>query len=154
MVFTHRIRVRYAEVDAQGVVFNAHWLTYADDATTRFFEHLGYDTAAMWAQGADAPFDIMVRSTTVDFAGSAGFDDVVELAVVPVRLGTSSFDLRYVASVDDRPVVTITTTYVTVVAGEARSQAMPDELRHRLQQAAADEASAEEQAVTPTAAPR
>lgn len=135
MGFTHRVRVRYAEVDAQGVVFNAHWLTYADDATTRFFEHLGYDTAAMWAHGADAPFDIMVRSTTLDFAGSAGFDDVVELSVVPVRLGTSSFDLRYVATVEDRPVVTITTTYVTVVAGEARSRPIPDDLRARLEQA-------------------
>ena len=24
--FRHRIRVRYAEIDGQGVVFNAHWL--------------------------------------------------------------------------------------------------------------------------------
>ena len=36
--FTHRIRVRYAEVDGQGVVFNAHWLTYFDEASTRFIE--------------------------------------------------------------------------------------------------------------------
>lgn len=151
MAFTHRIRVRYAEVDAQGVVFNAHWLTYADDATTRFFEHLGYDTAAMWAPGADAAFDIMVRSTTLDFAGSAGFDDLVEVSVVPARLGTSSFDLRYVASVDGRAVVTITTTYVTVVAGEARSQPMPDDLRDRLEQAAG---ASEDRETTTTAAPR
>lgn len=141
MPFTHRVRVRYAEVDAQGVVFNAHWLTYADDATTRFFEHLGYDTAAMWAHGADAPFDIMVRSTTLDFAGSAGFDDVVELSVVPTRLGTSSFDLRYVATVDDRPVVTITTTYVTIVAGEPRSQPIPQDLRARLEEATDERAT-------------
>lgn len=138
MAFTHRIRVRYAEVDAQGVVFNAHWLTYADDATTRFFEHLGYDPATLWTDGPDAAFDIMVRSSTLDFAGPAGFDDVVELSVAPVRLGTSSFDLRYVAAVDGRPVVTITTTYVTIVAGEARSQPIPDDLRERLEQAADD----------------
>lgn len=152
MAFTHRIRVRYAEVDAQGVVFNAHWLTYADDATTRFFEHLGYDTAAMWAHGADAPFDIMVRSTTLDFAGSAGFDDVVELSVEPVRLGTSSFDLRYVASVGGEPVVTVTTTYVTVVAGEARSQPIPDDLRDRLERAAGE--TGHREAATTTAGPR
>ncbi len=41
--FVHRIRPRYAEVDQQGVVFNAHWLTYFDDACTRFFEWLGWD---------------------------------------------------------------------------------------------------------------
>ena len=39
--FVHRVRPRYAEVDAQGVVFNAHWLTYFDEACTRFFEAWG-----------------------------------------------------------------------------------------------------------------
>jgi acyl-CoA thioesterase FadM len=61
----------------------------------------------------------------------------VEVEVAPVRLGTSSFDLRYVAAVDGQPVVTITTTYVTVVAGEARSQPIPADLRTRLEQQAA-----------------
>ena len=41
VAFTHRIRVRYAEIDGQGVVFNAHWLTYFDDSCTRFMESLG-----------------------------------------------------------------------------------------------------------------
>ena len=39
--FVHHVRLRYAEVDGQGVVFNAHWLTYFDDSCTRFFESLG-----------------------------------------------------------------------------------------------------------------
>ena len=41
MAFVHHIRPRYAEVDAQGVVFNSHWLTYFDESQTRFFEALG-----------------------------------------------------------------------------------------------------------------
>jgi YbgC/YbaW family acyl-CoA thioester hydrolase len=40
--FSHRIRVRYAEVDGQGVVFNAHWLTYFDETCTRFVESWGF----------------------------------------------------------------------------------------------------------------
>ena len=132
MSFTHRVRVRYAEVDAQGVVFNAHWLTYADDATTRFFEHLGYDASELWT-GAESPFDIMVRSSTLDFAGAAHFDEEVDISVAPVRLGTSSFDLRYVATVGDRPAVTVTTTYVVVVPGEQRSQPIPHDLRSRME---------------------
>ena len=134
MAFTHTVRVRYAEVDAQGVVFNAHWLTYADDATTRFFEHLGYDPTELW-NGDGGGFDIMVRSTALDFAGAAQFDEEVAIEVAPVRLGTSSFDLRYVATVDDRTAVTVTTTYVVVVPGEQRSQPIPDELRRRLEAA-------------------
>lgn len=131
MPFTHHLRVRYAEVDAQGVVFNAHWLTYADDATTRFFEHLGYDPTALWT-GTDAPFDIMVRASSLDFAGAAHFDEEVAIDVAPVRLGGSSFDLRYTAHVGDRAAVTITTTYVCVVPGAQRSTPVPDDLRRLL----------------------
>ena len=32
MSFRHSIRVRYGECDMQGVVFNAHYLAYVDDA--------------------------------------------------------------------------------------------------------------------------
>ena len=30
--YRHTIRVRYGEVDKQGVVFNAHYMAYMDDA--------------------------------------------------------------------------------------------------------------------------
>ena len=38
--FTHTFRVRYAEVDAQGIVFNAHYLTYFDCAITEYYRKL------------------------------------------------------------------------------------------------------------------
>ena len=131
MSFVHQLRVRYAEVDAQGVVFNAHWLTYADDAATRFFEHLGFTPSELWGP-ENASWDVMLRRTELDFAGSAGFDELVDIAVTTARIGTSSFDLAFAATVADRPAVTVTTTYVTVVPGELRSQPIPDDLRAAL----------------------
>ena len=41
--FFHPFRVRYSEIDGQGVLFNAHYLTYYDTAITEFFRALGYD---------------------------------------------------------------------------------------------------------------
>jgi acyl-CoA thioester hydrolase len=35
--FAHTMRVRYAECDALGVVFNAHYLTYLDQTVTELF---------------------------------------------------------------------------------------------------------------------
>ena len=35
--------MRYSEIDAQSVVFNAHYLTYFDTAISEYFRHLGYD---------------------------------------------------------------------------------------------------------------
>jgi acyl-CoA thioester hydrolase len=132
MPFVHQLRVRYAEVDAQGVVFNAHWLTYADDAATRFFEHAGFAPAELWGPGAEAAWDVMVRRSELDFAGAAGFDELVDITVTPIRVGTSSFDLTMTSSVAGRPAVTVTSTYVTVVPGQLRSQPIPDDLRAAL----------------------
>ena len=36
----HRLRVRWAEVDIQKIVFNAHYLTYADCAMTEYWRAL------------------------------------------------------------------------------------------------------------------
>ncbi|MDC0651883.1 YbgC/FadM family acyl-CoA thioesterase, partial [Alphaproteobacteria bacterium] len=41
--FTYSFRVRYAEVDAQGIVFNAHYLTYFDCAITEYYRTIKYN---------------------------------------------------------------------------------------------------------------
>lgn len=135
MSFVHRIRVRYGECDAQGVVFNANWLAYIDDALTEYFRHLGYDPKETWLE--DARFDVMLVKSVLEWQGPAGFDDRVALAVVPTRLGTKSFDLTYTATVDDRTVLTAIVTYVTIDPKAHTSIAIPDEVRERLEAEAA-----------------
>ena len=41
--FTHILRIRYAEVDAQGIVFNSHYLTYFDCAITEYYRKIKYN---------------------------------------------------------------------------------------------------------------
>ena len=41
--YFYSFRVRYSEIDAQGIVFNAHYLTYFDSAMTEYLRNLGYD---------------------------------------------------------------------------------------------------------------
>ena len=125
--FTHRIRVRYAEIDGQGVVFNAHWLTYFDDSCTRFMDSLGFG-AEFWT----VEFDVMLVRAVVEWSGPARFDEWVEIEVAPVRLGTKSFDLRYRASVAGRSVCTATITYVAVEPGANTSTVIPEQVRAAL----------------------
>jgi YbgC/YbaW family acyl-CoA thioester hydrolase len=35
--FLHRLRVRWAEIDMQKIVFNGHYLTYLDTAVTAYW---------------------------------------------------------------------------------------------------------------------
>jgi acyl-CoA thioester hydrolase len=127
--FVHTIRPRYAEVDMQGVVFNAHWLTYFDEACTRFFEWMGYRPKEAFFED----FDVMVVKTVIEWSGPAGFDDVVEVLTEPTRLGTKSFDLRFTATVEGRPVCVGTITYVSVQPSTHQSVPIVEDLRSRLE---------------------
>lgn len=129
MVFVHRVRPRYAEVDAQGVVFNAHWLTYFDEACTRWFEAMGFNPSEAFFRD----FDLMLVKAVLEWQGPAGFDDLVDIGVETARLGNASFDVRYTATVDGRPVCVGTVTYVSVKPGTHESAPVPDALRERLQ---------------------
>jgi acyl-CoA thioester hydrolase len=128
--FTHTVRPRYAEVDMQGVVFNAHWLTFFDEASTRWFGWLGFDPKETFFEGG--AFDVMVVKAVLEWQGPAGFDDTVDIAVRPDRLGDKSFDVRFTASVQGRPACTGVITYVSVAPGTKESRPIPDVLRERL----------------------
>jgi acyl-CoA thioester hydrolase len=127
-VFTHRIRVRYAEIDGQGVVFNAHWMTYFDDSCTRFMDSLGFGPD-FWT----IEFDVMLVRAVVEWHGSARFDEWIDIEVAPVRLGTKSFDLRFAAAVDGQSVCEATITYVAVTPRENTSTPIPDKVRAALE---------------------
>ena len=131
MGFTHTIRPRYAEVDMQGVVFNAHWLTYFDEASTRFFEWLGFPPKETFAEGG--AFDVMVVKATLDWQGPAGFDEEVSVSVRPDRLGTASFDVRFIATVAGKPACEGVITYVSVTPGSNESRPIPDVHRSKLE---------------------
>lgn len=125
--FVHRLRVRYAEIDGQGVVFNAHWLTYFDDSCTRFMTGLGFGPG-FWTK----EFDVMLVKAVVEWAGPAGFDEWIDIEVAPTRIGTKSFDLSYRASIDGRDTCTATITYCAVRPGINEPFAIPDPVRAAL----------------------
>jgi dienelactone hydrolase len=62
--FFHRLRVRWAEVDMQKIVFNAHYLMYFDTAIADYWRALAlpYEEAMQSLGG-----DLYVRKATIDF---------------------------------------------------------------------------------------
>jgi acyl-CoA thioester hydrolase len=91
VTFTHPHRVRYVEVDAQGVVFNSWYLAWFDDAMTAFLRHRGLPYADMLASGHDVQ---LVRSE-IDWRTGVGFEDEIAIAVSTARLGRTSFSLDF-----------------------------------------------------------
>ena len=88
---THGLRVRYAECDPQGVVFNSRYLEYFDIGLTELWrEALGSYDEVMVKHGVD----IVVAEATVRYGTPLRFDDVFDVRVAVARLGTTAMTTR------------------------------------------------------------
>lgn len=90
MAFVHTLRVRYVEIDGQKIVYNAHYLTYVDLAMTEYFRAIGIAFA-----DPEPGFDISLVKATLEFKRPARLDDLLDVHVSVVRLGNSSFTVRF-----------------------------------------------------------
>ena len=116
--------MRYAEVDQQGVVFNAHYLTWADEACTAWFASVGLPYTELLARG----LDMKTRASTLDWTSPARYGDLVEADAACERVGRTSWVLMIVIRVGERACCTVRTTYV-LVDGDGRPAHVPDDLR-------------------------
>ena len=82
----HQLRVRYAECDFQGVVFNAHYLAYFDTSITELWRAAFGSYQAM----LDGGVDIVVAEAQVRFRAAAHFDDQLTLEIGIAGLGRTS----------------------------------------------------------------
>src|SRR5450631_1644231 len=85
--FLERLRVRWAEIDAQQIVFNGHYLTYFDTAVAGYWRALAMPYAqTMTRLGGD----LFVRKASLEYEGSARYDDLLDIGLRCVRVGNSS----------------------------------------------------------------
>ncbi len=85
--FPHPLRVRWAESDPQGIVFNGHYLTYFDVAVTEYMRAAG----VAYPDGlAVLGIDMFMVHTAIDYKAPARFDDEIEVSVLEVRAGNTS----------------------------------------------------------------
>ena len=125
--------VRYAEADQQGIVFNAHYLTWADEACTAWFGALGVPYDVLLARG----LDMRVKASTLEWSSAATYGDVVDVDVACERIGGSSWVLALRVLVGERLCCTVRTTYV-LVDEDGRPTRVPDDLRELWTRGAGD----------------
>jgi acyl-CoA thioester hydrolase len=123
----HPVRVRWAEADIQGVVFNAHYLAYFDLAITEYWRALSAGDAAWLAEAFER---LYVVKATVEYHRPARFDDVLEIGARCVRLGRSSMTIDFEIHRREAHLVSGQSIYVYAQGG--KSVPMPDDLRRRI----------------------
>ncbi len=91
--FFDRLRVRWAEVDMQKIVFNGHYLMYFDTAVAAYWRAMAmpYHETMQHLQG-----DLFVRKAVVEYLGSARYDDLCDVGLRCGRIGNSS--IQFIAA--------------------------------------------------------
>jgi acyl-CoA thioester hydrolase len=126
--FAHQIRVRFAECDPQGVVFNAHYLAYFDIGMTELWRAAFGSYQSMVERG----FDIVVAEARLSFVAPARFDDELELRVAVTKLGNTSILTRHQVWRDGVGLVEGNMCHVLVELPSLRKAPLPDWVREAL----------------------
>lgn len=122
MLQSHTVRVRYGEVDQQGVVFNAHYLAYIDDALERWL-------APIVEERREERWDMMLKKVTLEWQGSVGNGDLLEIDFAITRWGRTSWDVTYRGTCEGRPVFVATVVYISVRVPENEAMETPRSIR-------------------------
>src|SRR5262252_1646313 len=131
-VCASRLRVRWAEVDMQKIVFNGHYLTYIDTAIAEYWRAIGLP----YPEGYVDRYanDVYLRKATLEYLGSARYDDELEICCRVAKLGRSSmtFHFEIYRLEEEAALVTAELVYVNADPATMKSAPLPDDLRKRV----------------------
>lgn len=121
-----RIEVRWAEVDAQKVVFNAHYLAYADVAFSHYLRRLAlpYDAAFARLGG-----ELFARKASTSFLAPARYGDVLDMGVRCSAQGTTSLQFEVGIFRGQQLLNVVELVYVFVETASQLPQPVPQALR-------------------------
>jgi len=132
---THRLRVRWAEVDMQKVVFNGHYLTYIDTAFAEYLRAIGLP----YPDGYVDKYanDVFLRKAAVEYLGSAHYDEELAVYCRVAKLGRSSmtflFEIwRESPEASPTPLITAELVYVNADPKTMKAAPLPEDMRTRV----------------------
>lgn len=124
--FSHPLRVRWAEVDRQGIVFNGHYLLYFDVGITEYWRAIGCPYPdGLLEHGSD----MFVRKSTIEYHASAEYDDMLDVLVRVARIGRSSVQFLLEIHRGDTHLVSGEIVYVNADPVSKQSAPVPAFLR-------------------------
>jgi acyl-CoA thioester hydrolase len=121
-LFRHPLKVRYSEIDFQGIVYNAHYLTYFDIGVHEFFHSLPYDYTAI---GKRTGQDFNMAKGLVNYRSPLRLDEAFAVEVTIGRVGRTSLTFDLGIRVGDEPEPRATGEIVSVHADQATNRSLP-----------------------------
>ena len=127
--FCHRLRVRWAEVDKQGIVFNGNYFLYFDVTITEYWRAIGIN----YPDGIVKTFgtDMYAVKATAEYHGSAEFDDFLDIHGRTAKLGRSSMQFLLEIWRGDEHLVSGELIYVNADPASKKSVPIAEALRQK-----------------------
>ena len=120
--FAEPLRVRWADVDPQGIVFNPNYLVYADVGMTEYMRAVGFPyPECITPYGAD----LFAVRTEANYRASALFDDELEIGVRVSRIGRTSISYAFGVFRDGELLCDVLITYVSAALDSKRPTPLP-----------------------------
>lgn len=94
--FSHRIRVRFAETDAMGIVHHSRYFPLLEEARVAYLRHIGHPYHELRAHG-----DMAVLEVSLRYRQALRFDELVDVHVALHAVTRTTFQMRYALTVDD-----------------------------------------------------
>ena len=120
--FTHRVRVRFAETDAQGIAHHASFVVWLEEARVAYLAAFAGGYREIRERGIEA----LTTGVHVEYARAAFFDDVLEVGVRCGELRGARFRFDYEVEREGVRVAHGWTTHATVDAATRRPTRVPE----------------------------
>jgi acyl-CoA thioester hydrolase len=120
--FSHDIRVRFAETDAQGIAHHASFVVWLEEARVAYLAAYAGGYRAIRARGIEA----LTTGVHVEYERAAVFDDVLRIWVHCGEIRGARFRYDYVVERGAERVATGWTTHATVDAVTHRPTRVPE----------------------------
>ena len=124
------LRVRWAEVDPQNIVFNGHYLSYFDVGITEYWRAIGLP----YPEGiAGTGGDLFAVRSVINYHASAHFDEFLEIAVRAAKLGNSSMTFEICIFRNGERLISGEMVYVNADPASRTSRPLPEKLRQAIE---------------------
>ena len=119
--FSHQVRVRFAETDAQAIAHHASYVVWLEEARVAYLAVFAGGYQAIRDRGIEA----LTTGVHVEYERAAVFDDVLTIWVRCAEIRGARFRYEYVVERSGTPVATGWTTHATVDAASRRPTRVP-----------------------------
>jgi len=129
---SHQLRVRWSEVDMQKIVFNGNYLNYIDVAVAEYWRAIGLPYPHGYVDRYAN--DVYLRKATVEYLGSARYDELLDVLVRVARLGRSSLTFAFeiwaaAPGAAGKPLITAELVYVNADPATMTAVPLPASVR-------------------------